>query len=112
MSGPLMATVARATAALPHAQKQQLLTECLDLIMVGPLLPSNSLNSNLISLAADACTLASARPLGSIPLEVFVSLASRLDDQTWVTRAGVRASSSGAEHGSPVGSRVAGSAAP
>lgn len=34
VAGPVMATVARSTAAMPHTQKQQLLMECLDLVTV------------------------------------------------------------------------------
>ncbi|BDA47327.1 probable protein RST1 at N-terminal half [Coccomyxa sp. Obi] len=34
VSGPIMAAVARSTAGLPHMQKQQMLLECLDLVMV------------------------------------------------------------------------------
>lgn len=34
VSGPVMAAVARSTAALPQTQKQQMLTECLDLVTV------------------------------------------------------------------------------
>lgn len=34
VSGPVMAAVARSTAGLPHTQKQQMLMECMDLVMV------------------------------------------------------------------------------